>query len=39
MYSGEWRKVIKERYGADPSVSYFDSPVIVDNAAGVIEEG
>jgi len=39
MYSGEWRSFIKERYGAEPSVTYFDSPVIVDNAAGVIEEG
>ena len=39
MYSEEWRSFIKERYGAEPSVTYFASPVIVDNAAGVIEEG
>jgi len=39
MYSGEWRAFIKERYGADPSVTYFESPVIVDNAAGVIQNG
>ena len=38
MYGAEWRKVIKERFGAEPSVTYFESPVIVDNAAGVIEE-
>jgi hypothetical protein len=39
MYSGEWKSFIKERYGAEPSVTYFESPVIVDNAVGVIEEG
>jgi hypothetical protein len=39
MYNEEWRGFIKERYSAEPSVTYFDSPVIVDNAAGVIEEG
>ena len=39
MYGGEWRAFIEERYGAQPSVTYFESPVIVDNAAGVIEEG
>jgi len=39
MYSVEWKSFIKERYGADPSVTYFESPVIVDNAVGVIEEG
>jgi hypothetical protein len=39
MYSEEWARFIKERYGAEPSVTYFDSPVIVDNAAGVIEAG
>ncbi len=39
MYDGKWRSFIKERYGAEPTVKYFDSPVIVDNAAGVIEMG
>jgi hypothetical protein len=38
MYSGAWRGFIKERFGAEPSVTYFASPVVVDNAAGVIEE-
>ena len=31
VYTAEWRQMIKERYGAEPSVEYFDSPVIVDN--------
>lgn len=32
VYSAEWRQMIKERYGAEPTISYFDTPVIVDNA-------
>jgi len=38
MYSSAWRKQIEKRYGAVPSVTYFESPVIVDNASGVIQE-
>jgi hypothetical protein len=34
VYNGEWRKVITERYGAPPEISYFETPVIVDNAIG-----
>jgi hypothetical protein len=36
LYTDEWRKFIKDKYGAEPSVTYFDSPVVVDNAAGEI---
>ena len=32
MYSAEWKKMIKERYGAAPEITYYDTPVIVDNA-------
>lgn len=32
VYTDEWRAMIKERYGAEPEISYFESPVIVDNA-------
>ena len=39
MYSGEWSNFIRQRYGAEPAMTDFDSPVIVDNAAGVIEVG
>ena len=31
MYTESWRVFVRERYGADPSVTYFDSPVVVDN--------
>jgi hypothetical protein len=33
VYSPEWRKMITDRYGAAPEISYFESPVIVDNSA------
>ena len=33
VYDEAWRKMIAERYGAEPSVTYFETPVIVDNAA------
>jgi hypothetical protein len=39
MYDAQWRSFIKERYGAEPTLSYFESPVIVDNVAGVIATG
>ena len=31
LYTKEWANFIRERYGASPSVTYFQSPVIVDN--------
>ncbi len=31
LYSESWRAFIREKYGAPPSVTYFDSPVVVDN--------
>ncbi len=34
VYNAEWRKMIAERYGAPPEISFFETPVIVDNAVG-----
>jgi phage repressor protein C with HTH and peptisase S24 domain len=31
LYSQAWKNFIKEKYGADPSIVYFQSPVVVDN--------
>jgi len=31
MYSDTWRKMIAERYGTAPEVTYYETPVIVDN--------
>jgi hypothetical protein len=32
VYTDDWKKTIAERYGTAPEVSYFESPVIVDNS-------
>lgn len=37
LYSAEWRQTIQERYGAPPTVTYFETPVIVDNLTNAIQ--
>jgi hypothetical protein len=34
LFTPQWRQFIKDRYGAEPVISYFESPVLVDNLAG-----
>ena len=36
FYDAAWRAGNRERLGAEPSIEYFESPVIVDNDAGAI---
>lgn len=36
LYTDEWKKFIREKYGVEPSLTYFDSPVLVDNVSGEI---
>ena len=36
MYTPEWRDFVRGKYGAPPTVTYFDSPVIVDNLSNEI---
>jgi hypothetical protein len=31
MYTESWRAFVREKYGTDPSLTYLDSPVVVDN--------
>jgi hypothetical protein len=31
VYTPEWRRMIAERYGAEPDILYFETPIIVDN--------
>lgn len=31
MYTESWREFVRGKYGTDPSVTYFESPVVVDN--------
>jgi hypothetical protein len=33
MYSDAWRQQIAERFGAAPKIEYFDTPLVIDNAA------
>ena len=36
VYNAEWRERVSKLYGNTPQVTYFDTPVIVDNATGAI---
>jgi hypothetical protein len=31
VYTEEWKNFVREKYGAPPSVTYFETPVLVDN--------
>ena len=31
MYTESWKAFVREKYGTDPSVTYFESPVVVDS--------
>ena len=33
MYTESWRSFVREKYRTEPTVTYFDSPVVVDNEA------
>jgi hypothetical protein len=37
FYDAEWRQFITDRYGSAPKLSYFETPVIVDNVTGQTE--
>ncbi|WP_076380831.1 YdhR family protein [Pseudomonas flexibilis] len=36
VYTEGWRNFVQEKYGAAPLVTYFDSPVVVDNVTNEI---
>ena len=36
MYTESWKAFVREKYGTDPAVTYFDSPVVVDNLTNEI---
>jgi hypothetical protein len=38
MYSPAWYAFIREKYGKDPVVTYFECPVVVDNLTAEIIE-
>lgn len=33
MYTESWRAFVRDKYHTEPTVTYFDSPVVVDNIA------
>ena len=37
LYTDDWRQMVTDKYGMPPSVTYFHSPVIVDNLVGAIQ--
>ena len=37
VYTAEWRAMIAQRYGAEPEITYFESPVIVDNETQAVQ--
>lgn len=36
VYTAEWKQMLAQRYGAEPEITYFDTPVVVDNAVDTI---
>ena len=36
LLDGEWRVLVTEKYGGPPEITYFETPVIVDNTTGEI---
>lgn len=36
MYTESWRAFVREKYSTEPLVTYFDSPVVVDNVTNEI---
>lgn len=37
LYTDEWRAFVRGKYGCEPSMTWYDCPVIVDNTAGTID--
>ncbi|MCK9514720.1 MAG: YdhR family protein [Ottowia sp.] len=36
VYTHEWREFVRGKYGSDPELSWFSTPVLVDNTTGEI---
>ena len=36
MYTEEWRSFVHGKYGSDPSLTYLETPVVVDNVSNEI---
>jgi hypothetical protein len=31
LYTEEFRKSVKERFGSDPTITFFETPIVIDN--------
>ena len=36
LFTTDWRKFVVDKYGSEPAVSWFITPVVVDNVSGKI---
>ena len=36
LYTKEWRTFVSEKYGTQPEVTFFETPVVVDNLIGAV---
>ena len=36
MYTESWRAFVRDKYGSEPSITWFESPVVVDNVTNEI---
>ena len=39
IFNHDWRALIKDKYGAEPDVHFFETPVVVDNVSHEIVDG
>ena len=39
IFNDAWRALIKDKYGAEPCIQYFETPVVVDNVSDEIVGG
>ena len=39
IFNDAWRALIKDKYGAEPGIHYFETPVVVDNVSDEIVGG
>jgi hypothetical protein len=39
LYTDDWKRFVLEKYGSPPTVTYYESPVVVDNVThGIISD-
>lgn len=31
LYTEDFRKAVRERFGSDPTITFFDTPIVIDN--------